>query len=243
MLACGILLWRLWRTGLWKIYPSFFFFLAIEVSRDCLLWALPVQRTVYGQAFVITGPLIWICNAIVLRELYSLVLRNYPGMVKLARGLLLPFVIVVVAVGALLALAALYLIVNPLPILSDYRLVELGVMLCMTIMLALILGLFVWFPIEVNLNIKAYFTGYAFYFCVKALALLAQTHQGGQVNHIASLAINAVFLVTVCYWLSKLSIQGEQTLELSGLARSPEERAELQQQLIRINSLLSGLEP
>src|SRR5690348_7312333 len=98
MLACGVLLWRLWRTGLWKNYPSFFLFLAIELSRDCLLWALPAKRNVYAQAFVITGPLIWVCHGIVLRELYSVVLRNYPGMVRLARGLLLPFIIAVVGI-------------------------------------------------------------------------------------------------------------------------------------------------
>jgi hypothetical protein len=241
MLACGVLLWRLGRTGLWRNYPAFSFFVVVEVSRDILLWVLAPHRNAYARAFVITGPLRWTCDAIVLRELYLRVLRNYPGMARASRMVLLVFLILVLVAAVLIAFTAFAGEDTDFPILYHYRTVELAVTISMTVMLAVILSLFGWFPIEVSQNIKAYFTGYAFYFYAKAAALLIVTRHGGIVDETASLFINVVFFLTVWYWVLCLNRTGEQIARISSFRRTPEEEVQLREQLQRINNLLSGL--
>ena len=243
MIACGVLLWQFARTRLWRNYPAFSLFVVVEVSRDILLWVLAPHPNAYGQAFVITGPMRWTCDAIVLRELYLLVLRNYPGMARVSRIVLLAFLILVLVAAVLIAFTAFGGEATNFPILHHYRTVELGVTISMTVMLAVILSLFVWFPIEVSQNIKAYFTGYAFYFYAKAAALLIVTRHGGIVDQIASIFINLVFFLTTWYWALRLNRAGEQIIRVSSFRRTPEEEAQLHAQLERINDLLSELKP
>jgi hypothetical protein len=243
MLTCGVLLWRLGKTGLWRNYPAFSLFVVVEVSRDILLWTLAPHRNAYGQAFVITGPLRWSCDAIVLRELYLLVLRNYPGMARVSRTILLAFLMLVLALAVLIMFTASTGETTEFPILHYYRAAELAVTIGMTVLLAVILSLFVWFPIEVSQNINAYFTGYAFYFYAKAAALLIVTRHSGMVDEIASLVINLVFFLTTCYWALRVNRTGAQMVRVSSFRRTPEEEMQLRKQLARINDLLSGLRP
>src|SRR5258706_4735779 len=243
MLAWGVLLWRLGRAGLWRNYPAFSLFVVVEVSRDILLWLLTPHHNAYGQAFVITGPLRWACDAFVLRELCLLVLRNYLGIARVSRIILLVFLMLVLPVSILIAITAFAGEATNFPILHYYRTVELGVTICITVMLAVVLSLFVWFPIEISQNIKAYFTGYAFYFYAKAAVLLIVTRHGRIVDRVASLFINLVFFLATWYWALRVNRAGEQIVRVSSFRRTPEEETQLREQLERINDLLSELKP
>jgi hypothetical protein len=236
MVACGALLWRLWRTGLRKQYPFFFLFLAVILVRDLVLVFLPRNTNSYGYTFWGTAPFLWLSYVGVLFELYALVLRRYTGLAKAARGMAILFLAIAVGFSLALALAQRGRS-GPFPLLTLFGFIEQGVLVVMTISLGGFLVIFAQFPIELTRNLKRYCLGYSMYFLSKSVALVISMTGAGSVGPYASLAIVTDACVSILYLLIVLSPEGERSPDLSRRVIDATQREHLQQKLVEIDKL------
>src|SRR5882672_8358612 len=85
LLGSALVIWRLYFVGLQKTYRFFFAYIVVALVRSVILFQFdPLTRTYY-RIWVVTQPLLWLFFVLVVSELYSLVLRRYPGIYSVSR--------------------------------------------------------------------------------------------------------------------------------------------------------------
>ena len=79
------LLAGLYVRGLCKIYPYFTVYVWVTLVRLIALAVAPYGRNLYGWIYFLSEPITWIACGIAILEVYSKVLKNYPGIATLGR--------------------------------------------------------------------------------------------------------------------------------------------------------------
>src|SRR5690349_19331773 len=79
---------RLWWLGLHRRYRVFFVYLGFAALRSAVLATLPVASAWYFQVWRWTEPLLWVFYALLVLELYSLVLERHRGLYSLGRWMM-----------------------------------------------------------------------------------------------------------------------------------------------------------
>src|SRR5689334_7156214 len=84
-----LVLTKLFRSGLWRKYRYFSWYIAFESIRLPLMMAIPYRSKLYGNVYLTTQLISWPCFVLVVLELFQLVLRNHAGIATLGRKVLL----------------------------------------------------------------------------------------------------------------------------------------------------------
>ncbi len=160
-IACyAILLARLVISRLHVVYRYFFIYLVIRLGRSLLLAGLDRRSSAYGWAYVTTEPIIWVLYILVVLELFTNVLRGYPGIQTLSRRLLAA----ALAVSALVALVTLIPnLGNPaehFPILRAMYVAQRLVMSSLVVFFTILTAFLVWYPVPLSRNVVVYCAGY-----------------------------------------------------------------------------------
>jgi hypothetical protein len=239
VIAChAVLVARLLILRLHLRYKWFFCYLVIRLARSLLLASLNHFRNVYGWTYVLSEPLIWVLYVLVVLELYTLVLKDYPGIRSLSRWVL------IFGLAASTILSVLSLVVDlsgappRYPILLYVSVMERGVVTSLVFFLLLITGFLVWYPVSLCRNVVAYYLGYAVAFLASSLALLVRNVAGHTVTRPLSTALQAVELACLVFWIAALNRRGESVPTVLGHRWRPEEEEHLVGQLDAINQSL-----
>ena len=86
LIGCAALAVKLCLSALYRTLPFFLVFLLYRLFRTLGLFCLPYGTNLYGWAWAFSAPLFWLAYILVVLELYSLVLRNYPGIAAWGAG-------------------------------------------------------------------------------------------------------------------------------------------------------------
>src|SRR5437016_9808025 len=97
------LVFRVWRTGLFRMYPCFFGYLLMACLQTLLLPFLPYDSASYRYSWLITQALLTCFCALIVLELYTLVLRDLTGIASASRRYL-KICLGIAIVGSLLLL-------------------------------------------------------------------------------------------------------------------------------------------
>src|SRR5271166_2448508 len=97
------LLVRMWLAGLQRIYPFFFSYLLADLLQTLILSAVPFKGRAYPYIWVASEGIIAGCSALIVVELYRVVLRELPGIATISRRYITGTV-AVATVGSLLLL-------------------------------------------------------------------------------------------------------------------------------------------
>ena len=182
--ALAALAIRFLATGLFRIYPYFFSYLAVALLQTSILPFLsPVTRT-YLYAWLATEGAIVACYSMIVLEEYSQILREMPGVATLARRYIKGTLGVAVVASLLLvgfertpATLPQYLLVCDRVVVSSL----LGFVLFSLFFLA-------YYPVPVSRNVLAYSIGFAVYLLSKTTALFLGTMRIQSWSHQASTA-------------------------------------------------------
>ncbi|HVN06181.1 MAG TPA: hypothetical protein VMT86_17285 [Bryobacteraceae bacterium] len=231
---------RLCLSGLSRRYRSFFLFLILEFARDLALLPLNPSGAAYYKVWVLTEPMEWLFYALVVLEIYSLVLADYRGLYTAGRWCLM------LAVGVSLACAALTLAapvhsVQQSQLMTYYYVAERAVYFSLAVFLLTILALLMRYPIVLNRNIIAHSLIFSTYFLVCACSYQLLSAGGFRMIGVVRLAITLLNVGTLGAWLVALTQAGEQRRQQLHPSWMPGREEELVGQLQRLNFALQGL--
>jgi hypothetical protein len=242
---------RMWREGLRTTYRFFSAYLLFRVIRSAVLTlagplvanvvgdpAGKLAQTVYGGAWVVTEPLVWLFYILVVLELYGLVLQQYRGIASLGRW--------VIFAGLGIALIVASLTLSPdfgngegaFPILRYVLVIRRGVTSSLLIFLLLISAALALYPISLTRNVIVYSIGYAVYFLGDATMVLFRNVTGVAATGIVNITISSISIACLVVWIRFLNRNGEAIRIAHRPVWGPEQEEHLIGQINAVNSSL-----
>jgi hypothetical protein len=225
-------------TRLYRAYFWFFIYLVVEVVRSLILLPLRPESGAYMQVFLVGQPITWLLCIMVVLELYSLALRNHPGIASLSRWMLSAGMVVSVGVTALTLSADLSRPPGRYKVLVYYSVIERGLGFSLVLFLLLITVFLVLCPISIRRNTVLHASVFSIHFLAVSMLLFLRNLAGYQMNVAVSTVL--VFVDCVCYllWLSGLNRAGEEDLLVVRSKWQPEDEEKLLGQLDALGDAL-----
>jgi hypothetical protein len=227
------LITRLWSADLYRIYPYFFSYLLAELLRIALMSAIPFRGRLYPK-FWAAGEITVACfYALIVVELYRVVLRDLPGIATTSRRYITG-TLVVATLGSLLLLR---LEEAPKNFVSATLVIDRAIVFSLVIFILLVSGFLVYYPVRLSRNVVFYSIGYAVYFLTKATALFVRT-LGHYVLPQIGTALLIVSSVCLLFWILTLNRQGELLTVVIGHKWKSDDEVRLLAKLKDINAHL-----
>lgn len=175
-----LLLARLVHLRLARRYMAFALMQVISLLQGGLLFSFRSNPGLYGWSYTCSHALLSIIYFAVLAELFSQVLKEYPGIANLGRTLVGFSLPISLAVSVALAYPAWGRGWSWSSGLSIFYWSQRTVLVSVCLFLASLAILLFWYPIRVPRNTVVYFLGYGLLFAIKAAILVALNEFGTQ---------------------------------------------------------------
>lgn len=236
--AAGLLLLRLWSEGLVQRYRYFAFYLVWMLCEGVAMWTANRNRPSYFIVYLVIDSVIWIAQTLIVLELFSLVLKNYPGVARSGRRF-----IVIACCGALVGAFSLAVLSTDTATyqsqaIAQYLLISRVIAFALLVFLLLILGFLFYFPIPLSRNVVVYAIGYCVYFTSRALTRLAGSLMGPELLETLSIVAMGVVVVCLLVFTLLLNRHGERVDVTVGHRWSPEQAHIAVSQLNTLNASL-----
>jgi hypothetical protein len=228
-----VLILRLWAAGLHRVYPFFFSYLLADLLQTLILSAVPFKGGAYPSIWVVSEGIIAGYYALIVVELYRVVLRELPGIATISRR----YITGTVAVASLGSLLLLYLEETPRNYVSTFFVIERAIVFSLVIFILLVSAFLAYYPIPLSRNVVIYSIGYAVYFLTKATALFVRT-LGHYVMPQISTVLMTVSSVCLLFWAFTLNRRGELNTMVVGHKWNREDETRLLSKLKAINASL-----
>ena len=227
------LIFRVLVTGLFRRYPYFFGYLLVAALQALILGSLSVNSPSYIYPWLITQALLTFFCALIVLELYTLVLRDLKGIASTSRRYL-KVCLGLAIVGSLLLLL---LEQTPHTLVTTFKVVDRALVTSLLIFVLLLTAFLVYYPVPINRNLVVYSIGYAVYFLAKAGGLLALNITHSWVHQVDAVVI-AASTVSMLFWLVGLSRRGEEKTLVIGHLWNREDQDRVLERLKAINESL-----
>ena len=224
---------RMWTTGLHRVYVNFFRYLILELLQALIPLFVPLESHLYRNLFVVSEGLIAAFDALVVLELYSVILRDLQGIAGVARR----YIKFTLALAIVISLLPLLIEKTPNTLTGYLFIFERPVLSSLIVFVLLICVFLVYYPVPLGRNVIVYLAGYAVYFpMIAAMAFLQNL--GYFWNRQKSNVDMGVTLACLVFWLLALSRQGESKRVVVGHQWKPDDEQRLLAQLEAINASL-----
>jgi hypothetical protein len=233
LVALPVLCVRLWSAGLHRTYVHFFSYLIFEFIQTLIPFLVPVQSRLYRDLFVGSQALLMILYALIVLELYSVVLRDLEGLAGVARRY------IKIALGFAIVLSLLPLrFEKPPNTLTGYLYIFERPILSTLVAFVLLVSLFlVYYPVPLGKNVLVYLAGYAVFFPTVATTAFIN-NLGYFWNRLLGNVQMLVSVSCLIFWVLALTRQGEDKRMVVGHQWNPGDDQRLLAQLQAINSSL-----
>jgi hypothetical protein len=220
-------------TGLFRTYPCFFGYLLLASLQTSVLPFLAFDSGIYGYFWLVTQALLTCFCALIVLELYALVLRDLTGIASASRR----YVKICLGVAILGSLLLLLVERTPKGIFNTFLVIDRAIVTSLLIFVLLLTAFLVYYPVSINRNLVVYSMGYAVYFLAKAGGLLTVN-----INHAwyrqFSMGLIIASTISMLFWLVGLSRQGEKKTLVIGHRWNPEDQEKVLDRLKAINASL-----
>lgn len=242
----AVLLIRLFTLRLGRVYSTFSAFLICDLVLSIVaglrgFGLVPVDyRILYSSARVVA----WILSVWMVYALLSEILKSLPGILKYLERLLHVVFVVAFLAGVVLISTdnAAAMVEGSTSILNRMVVVTYAVdqALGVTVLLVLLvmLGFFLWFPVVVPRNLAIFSIGYVVYFSSTTATLVLQSFQTSGSSQVASTVLMLTTGVCYAYWAIFLSRAGESVPVRIGHHWKTDEQQRLMHRLEEVNGVL-----
>jgi len=228
---------RLYLLGLSQRYRAFFYYLIFSALQMALLLPLNPRGVVYPYVYVLTEPIGWIFFALVVLEVYSLVLADYQGLYTVGR-----WALIIALIMALLASCLSLLIPSHgqpgSRILPYYYATERAVYLSLLVFLITILLVLLQYPIKLKRNIVIHSVVFSIYFLGNSAVYALLSVRGFGTIKVVRYTLLGVSLGSLCAWLALWNKAGEDRKIRLRPAWMPGKEEQLVSQLNSLNEAL-----
>jgi hypothetical protein len=231
---------RLYTSGLSQKYRAFFYYLIFFTLQTGFMMNLDNSKhgVVYPRAYVLTEPISWVFYALVVLELYSLVLADYQGLYTVGRWALIIAVTLALLASALSLLAPSRDPHHVSRVLPYYYVAERAVYFSLVVFLITILFVLLQYPITLKRNIIVHSVVFSVYFLSNAVAYSVLSIRGSLAIPVVKYALLAATLGSVGAWLGQLNPAGETRKVRLRPAWMPGKEEQLVSQLNSLNAAL-----
>jgi hypothetical protein len=224
---------RMWVTGLHKVYTNFFGYLVLELLQAFIPLFVPLSSRLYRDLFVVSRALIVVFCALVVLELYSVILQNLEGIASVARR----YIKISLAIAIFLSLLPLAIERTPNTATGYLFIFERPILSSLVVFVLLISLFLVYYPVPLGRNVIVYLAGYAVYFPTIATMALFQ-NMGYFWNREKSNIDMGISVSCQIFWLLSLNRNGEKKRIVVGHQWNPDDEQRLLSQLEAINTSL-----
>src|ERR1700730_13570395 len=189
LILSGVLAARFFQLKLARTYRFFVTYLLFDTARSLLSWSFSPGSMVYRNIWRITQPIIWLLYVLVVLELCSLVFREYRGIQALGRWAIYGSLAASVCLSTITLVPAWLHSQDPAFSLQRYLMVERGIDFGMVLLLLLILGFLILFPIQLSRNVIIHSVLYSIFFMSSSMFILLVNVTGYR------------FIIAVSSWL------------------------------------------
>ena len=240
VVAHAALAFRLYSTGLYRIYKWFFAYILFEGLRVAVMGSVDIQTDLYAELYFVSQPITWCLYLFILLELNQLALRNHPGIATMARKFIAGAIVLSTAVSLTTLLMNLQSASTGSQFIATYVLIERLILSSLLVLLLLLTIFLAYFPVPVNRNIVIHGRIFAVFFFVKTVMLLFRNLIAGEMVYTLNLALQGFSILCLAAWTLLLSPAGESTPTPSSRWRDPDSEDRVLAQLEAINRTLTG---
>jgi hypothetical protein len=229
---------QLFVTGLAGVYRWFTVFIVTDLFFTILFQAVKNGTNQYAVMFFAAQPIRWFVYFCVIFDLYSLVLREHPGILAFGRK----WLIRALGVATLFSVSTLFVNLQAAdvghPFLDSYHVVERLVNLCLFLFLLLLMAVLAWFPLQLKRNIVVLCSIFGAYMVMRIGMNLVRNIHG--ISAAAFLNPGSHLLMPLCaiLWLLLLRPSGELSRLKIGHQWNHADEARILAQLDAINASL-----
>jgi hypothetical protein len=246
LLLALLLVIRLFALHLGKVYPIFSAFLLTDVVASLIaalydFCAVPIDYRVLYSADRIVA---WFLSLWTIYALLSDMLNGLPGILRYSRRLLHGTFAVAALVGA--SVIAMDNVVSKVEssrralnrLVAITFVMDLTIAITILVVLIVMLGFFLWFPVVVSRNLAVFSVGYVVYFASTTVLLFLQDFGSGENSRIGSVVAMLVTCVCYAYWAIFLSKAGEKVPVRIGHGWEADKQQHMIRRLEEVNGVL-----
>jgi hypothetical protein len=238
IILCGVLAVRFFQLKLASTYRFFVAYLLFNAIRGLVGWSFSLESLAYRNIWRITQPIIWLLYILVVLELCSLVFKEYRGIQALGRWAVYGSLAVSVCLSTITLVPAWLHSQDPAFSLQRFLMVERGIDFGMVLLLLLILGFLILFPIQLSRNVITHSVLYSIFFMSGSMAILLVNVTGYGISIAVSCWLMAISMACLIAWMTLITRIGEVKMMAirKPLVTASEDR--LIEQLANINATL-----
>jgi hypothetical protein len=233
-----ILIGRLLYTRLAPVYPWFVRFLAFQSIATILLASLDPRTTVYGYVWIPVQFTLSALHYLVIFEIYSMVLDDYPGIRRWGRRFM--------HLGALACLAIAFASVwadfsasdRQYPILLAVNVFRRGIASSLVLFIGAMMAYLSYFPVPLKRNTSTHAALSGAYFLSEAALVFYRNLAGASQARFISTLLGAFTALIVLGWIFLLSPAGEKKKSAVGWKWSAGDETRVLGRLQSINDTL-----
>lgn len=231
---------RLCAQGLAKTYRFFAALILLDAARSAVMLFVFGDPSSEGYAwtYIATTLPVSFLHVLVVLELFTLVLRSYPGIQTLSRWVISGGLAIAVLITALTLLPDFSSAEQQQLTLIYISIFERTVSSVLLLFLAVIAAFLVWYPVPLNRNTVAHTLLFGVYFSSEAILMLFRNVLGAEVIRPLSTAHMVFNALCFLCWLALLSPSGEERQVTFGHRWQPADDDRLVGQLSSLNSTL-----
>ncbi len=233
-----LLIVRMIFTELYRTYVWFFGFLWLGVIESAVAFPLDPNTNAYAWVYVVSQPINWLFYILVVLELYSLLLRDHPGIASVGRWVLSAASAVSILISGLTLWPDLSRPAGKYPVLVYYAVIERGLISSLLIFLLFAAAFLVWYPIPLTRNLVLHANVYAVYFLASTLALYVRNLTGFEITRSVSTVLMGASALCLLVWLMFFGRRGEEQMVVLRPRWQPEDEEKLIEQMNALNSAL-----
>jgi hypothetical protein len=210
LLAAGLTVVNLLRSGLYRRYRFFFVYLVFRVPYGICLLVLDVKSGLYQKFWTVTAPLFWLLYILVVFELCGLILEKHKGLYTLGRWAMYLAMAVSVTVSVLSLLPR---ITPAMPqetrIMGYVYATERGVDFSLAIFILLILFFLTRYPVPLSRNVVVHAVVVSLFFLSNTLVVILHSVFGLQLKNEVNMFFMGTSSACLVAWLVLLNAKGE----------------------------------
>jgi hypothetical protein len=238
LVASALVALKLYRTGLYRLYPVFFAYFIFRVPNNIWPLLLDIRSLEYLKVWIVADVIALTFYILLVRELYRLVLEKYKGLYTLGRWAMYLAMALSVAISAVSLLAKIKPNAPQRSVVLTYvYAADRGINTALVIFIVLLLLFLSRYPVRLSRNVRVYAVIYSIFFLSNTFQLLMRALFG---LHMAD-AFEVVHLsvATLCElaWLLLLTPEGAKTASVP-TALGPQYEHRLLTQLDSLNAAL-----
>lgn len=230
------LLLRLLLSRLYGVYGLFFAFVAVSLGGELVLANLHARTDTYGYCFIAVEAIRTIFSAVIVVDLYSLVLRDLPGLAGLAKR----YFSIALGISVVASLLLLGFEQSPSTVLFKYYVFHRAISTSLILFILFITAFLIYYPIPLARNVIVYTIGYAVYFLAHASGFLLITSGGPDQawREPVSKALQFVSFASMVCWVIFLNREGETKIRATVPRMNREQERLVLQKLQAVNASL-----